>query len=65
MSAAPSRPTRSMGMAGANPVGSPRPRMLRKIYQVLVVAGGALIAPEGRGMYFSPVVLPWYRLSAM
>jgi hypothetical protein len=32
--------------------------MLRKINQVLVVAGGALIAPEGRGMYFSPVVLP-------
>ena len=32
--------------------------------QVLVVAIGALIAPEGRGMYFSAVVLPWYRLVA-
>jgi hypothetical protein len=38
--------------------------MLRKINQVLVVAIGALIAPEGRGMYFSAVVLPWYRLVA-
>jgi hypothetical protein len=33
--------------------------------QVLVEAIGALIAPAGRWMYFSAVVLPWYRLSAM
>jgi hypothetical protein len=33
--------------------------------QVLVVACGLLIAPEASGMYFSAVVLPWYRLSAI
>jgi hypothetical protein len=32
--------------------------------QVLVVAIGLLIAPEGRWMYFCAVVLPWYRLCA-
>jgi hypothetical protein len=53
-----------MGMAGANPVDSPRPGMLREFDQVLVEAMGALIAPAGRAMYFSAVVLPWYRLVA-
>src|SRR3984885_4697180 len=33
--------------------------------QVLVVAGGLLIAPEGRGTYFCAVVEPWYRLATL
>src|ERR1700683_610467 len=33
--------------------------------QVLVVAGGLLIAPEGRGTYFCAVVEPWYLLATL
>ena len=33
--------------------------------QVLVVAGGFAIAPDGRARYFRAVVEPWYRLSRL
>src|SRR3984885_3718886 len=41
------------------------PRTLPGLSQVLVVAGGLLIAPEGRGTYFCAVVGPWYLLATL
>jgi hypothetical protein len=54
----------SWSTAGAEECGS-APAANSAVDQVLVVAAGERIAPEGRGMYFSAVELPWYRLSVM
>jgi hypothetical protein len=65
-----------MPTAGGRPAPQARPPVAGFVFphpgsggaamcQVLVVAIGFWIAPDGRGMYFCAVDEPWYRLGTL